>query len=408
MVARDAFSNPDPEPPRTRRRARRGPSRGRDPRPRRRTPRRRLVAAGRDLPDLPALVGRRRRRRHRRPARHHPRLPHLRDLGVDAIWLSPFYTSPQADAGYDVADYRDIDPLFGTLADADAHDRDAPTSSASRCIVDLVPNHTSDEHAWFQAALAAGPGSARARALHVPRGPRRARRAAAEQLASRSSAAPAWTRVTEPDGTPGQWYLHLFDTKQPDFNWEHPEVRAEFRVDPAVLARPRRRRLPRRRRARPGQGAGPARHRGGAHDDARPLRARARPRAARGQLRRGGAADRPHEAQPDVGPGRRPRDLPRLAHDPRVLRHARPHPLRRGLGRAAGARRGLRPPGRDAPGVQLRLPRPPRGRRRPARRHRRRRCTPPTRSVPRRPGCCRTTTSCATRRVSATRRARLG
>ena len=86
------------------------------------------------------------------------RLPYLRDLGVDAIWLSPFYVSPQADAGYDVADYRDVDPIFGTLADADtllstAHDL------GLKVIVDLVANHSSDEHPWFQAALAAGPGS---------------------------------------------------------------------------------------------------------------------------------------------------------------------------------------------------------------------------------------------------------
>ncbi len=86
------------------------------------------------------------------------RLPYLRDLGVDALWLSPFYTSPQADAGYDVADYRDIDPVFGTLRDADAMLARAKELGL-RVIVDLVPNHTSDEHEWFQAALAAGPGS---------------------------------------------------------------------------------------------------------------------------------------------------------------------------------------------------------------------------------------------------------
>ena len=86
------------------------------------------------------------------------KLPYLHDLGVDAVWLSPFYTSPQADAGYDVSDYRDVDPRFGSLADAEqlvarAHEL------GIRVVVDLVPNHTSDEHAWFQAALAAGPGS---------------------------------------------------------------------------------------------------------------------------------------------------------------------------------------------------------------------------------------------------------
>ena len=86
------------------------------------------------------------------------RLPYLRRLGVDAIWLNPCYPSPQADAGYDVADYRDIDPRFGTLADIDGLISDAHALGL-RVIMDIVPNHTSDEHAWFQAALAAGPGS---------------------------------------------------------------------------------------------------------------------------------------------------------------------------------------------------------------------------------------------------------
>ena len=109
------------------------------------------------------------------------KLPYLADLGVDAIWLSPFYPSPQADAGYDVSDYCDVDPVFGTLDDAKAligesHER------GLRIVVDLVPNHTSDRHAWFQAALAAGPGSPE-RARYIFRdGPRPRRRPAAEQL----------------------------------------------------------------------------------------------------------------------------------------------------------------------------------------------------------------------------------
>ena len=156
------------------------------------------------------------------------RLPYLRDLGVDAVWLSPFYTSPQADAGYDVADYRDIDPIFGTLADADdllatAHDL------GLKVIVDLVPNHSSDEHVWFQAALAAGPGS-----------PERDPYMFRDGLGPDGDLPPnnwlcvfgglAWTRVSSGSGgaADGQWYLHLFDPKQPDFNWENPEVRAEF------------------------------------------------------------------------------------------------------------------------------------------------------------------------------------
>ncbi|WES63692.1 glycoside hydrolase family 13 protein [Microbacter sp. GSS18] len=154
-------------------------------------------------------------------------LDDLADLGVDAIWLSPFQRSPQKDAGYDVSDYCDVDPLFGTLADFDemlagAHGR------GIRVIVDLVPNHSSDQHAWFQSALAAAPGS-----------PERARYVFRDGLGPDGDVppnnwesvfgGPAWTRVTEADGTAGQWYLHLFDSTQPDFDWTNPEVHAEFR-----------------------------------------------------------------------------------------------------------------------------------------------------------------------------------
>ena len=149
------------------------------------------------------------------------RLPYLRDLGVDALWITPFYTSPQHDHGYDVADYRDVDPLFGTLDDADvllstAHDL------GLKVIVDLVPNHTSSEHAWFQAALAAGRGS-----------PERDRYLFGEGRGPDGSEPPnnwksvfggdAWTRVPD-DQERGQWYLHLFDTSQPDLNWRNPEI----------------------------------------------------------------------------------------------------------------------------------------------------------------------------------------
>ncbi|MEU8375214.1 glycoside hydrolase family 13 protein [Micromonospora sp. NPDC048894] len=149
------------------------------------------------------------------------RLPYLRDLGVDALWLTPFYTSPQIDAGYDVADYRDVDPLFGSLADFDAMIADAHALGL-RIIVDLVPNHTSSAHPWFTAALAAGPGS-----------PERERYLFADGQGAHGElppndwesifGGPAWTRL--PDG---QWYLHLFDPAQPDLNWRHPQVRAEF------------------------------------------------------------------------------------------------------------------------------------------------------------------------------------
>ncbi|MCU1433175.1 MAG: alpha amylase catalytic region [Actinotalea sp.] len=154
------------------------------------------------------------------------RLPHLAQLGVDAIWLSPFYRSPQNDAGYDVADYRDIDPLFGTLDDFDAMLAEARRLGL-RVLVDLVPNHTSDEHAWFTAALAAGPGSAeRARYLF------RAGRGEHGELPPNNWTSvfggQAWSRVAEPDGTPGEWYLHLFDSTQPDLDWTNPEVHEEF------------------------------------------------------------------------------------------------------------------------------------------------------------------------------------
>ncbi len=155
------------------------------------------------------------------------RLPALRELGVDAVWFSPFFTSPQNDAGYDVADYCDIDPLFGTLDDfdrmiAEAHDL------GLRVIVDLVPNHSSTAHRWFQEALAAPAGS-----------PERARYMFRDGKGADGSLPPnnwqsvfggsAWTRITEPDGTPGQWYLHLFDASQPDFDWNNPWVREQFR-----------------------------------------------------------------------------------------------------------------------------------------------------------------------------------
>ena len=154
------------------------------------------------------------------------RLPYLRDLGVDAVWLSPFYTSPQADAGYDVADYRDVDPLFGTMADADAL-LAAAHDLGLKVMVDLVPNHSSDEHAWFRAALNAAPGS-RERERYVFRdglGPKGDLPPNNWQCVFGGS---AWRRVRS-DGDPdGQWYLHLFDAKQPDFNWDNLEVRAEF------------------------------------------------------------------------------------------------------------------------------------------------------------------------------------
>jgi len=149
------------------------------------------------------------------------RLPYLAALGIDAIWLSPFYPSPQADAGYDVSDYRDVDPIFGTLADfhglvEESHAR------GLRVIIDIVPNHTSDRHAWFQAALAAGPGSPE-RGRYIFREGRGPDGALPPNNWVSNFGGPAWTRV--PDG---QWYLHIFAPEQPDLDWTNPEVVAEF------------------------------------------------------------------------------------------------------------------------------------------------------------------------------------
>ncbi|HEX2298849.1 MAG TPA: glycoside hydrolase family 13 protein [Pseudonocardiaceae bacterium] len=154
------------------------------------------------------------------------RLPYLRDLGVDAIWINPWYPSPMADGGYDVADYRDIDPSFGTLAEAEEMLAEAHELGL-RVILDIVPNHTSDAHAWFTEALAAEPGSAE-RERYIFRDGKGPDGERPPNDWRSVFGGRAWTRVTEPDGTPGQWYLHLFDHQQPDLNWDNPEVRAEF------------------------------------------------------------------------------------------------------------------------------------------------------------------------------------
>ena len=153
------------------------------------------------------------------------RLPYLSALGVDAIWFTPWYVSPLADGGYDVADYRAIDPAFGTLAEAEALIAEAQQVGI-RTIVDIVPNHVSDRHPWFQAALAAGPGSAeRDRFWFRPgRGP--AGSLPPTGWISNFGGVP-WSRTTNRDGTPGDWYLHLFAPEQPDLNWDHPDVRSE-------------------------------------------------------------------------------------------------------------------------------------------------------------------------------------
>ncbi|MEU6387719.1 glycoside hydrolase family 13 protein [Streptomyces sp. NPDC046939] len=148
------------------------------------------------------------------------RLPYLAQLGVDAIWFTPWYRSPLADGGYDVADYRVIDPAFGTLAEAEkliAEARDL----GIRTIVDIVPNHVSDQHPWFRAALAAGPGSPERELFHFRPGRGEHGELPPNNWPSQFSGE-TWTRV--PDG---EWYLHLFTAQQPDLNWAHPAVRQE-------------------------------------------------------------------------------------------------------------------------------------------------------------------------------------
>ena len=154
------------------------------------------------------------------------RLPHLAALGVDGLWISPWYVSPLADGGYDVADYRDIDPAFGTLDEAERLIAEAHATGL-RIIVDLVPNHCSDQHPWFRAALAAGPGSPERARFHFRPGLGPGGELPPGDWQSHFGG-PAWTRIREADGSPGEWYLHLFAPEQPDWNWDHPEVRAEF------------------------------------------------------------------------------------------------------------------------------------------------------------------------------------
>ena len=154
------------------------------------------------------------------------RLPYLKQLGIDAIWITPWYPSPQNDHGYDVSDYMDIEPQYGTLADAEKLIK-ATHEHGLKFIVDIVPNHTSDQHKWFQAALKAAPGS-----------PERDRYMFRDGKGPNGDLPPnnweavfggcAWERVIEADGKPGQWYLHLFAIEQPDLNWENPEVRSHL------------------------------------------------------------------------------------------------------------------------------------------------------------------------------------
>jgi alpha-glucosidase len=149
------------------------------------------------------------------------RVPYLASLGIDAVWLGPFYPSALADGGYDVDDYRDVDPRLGTLADFDEMAARLHANGI-RVILDIVPNHTSDRHAWFRAALAAPPGSP-ARDRYIFRDGQGPDGTRPPSDWPSTFGGPAWTRVSG-----GQWYLHLFSEHQPDLNWQNREVRDDF------------------------------------------------------------------------------------------------------------------------------------------------------------------------------------
>jgi len=145
------------------------------------------------------------------------RLPYLAELGVDALWFNPWYVSPMKDGGYDVADYRAVHPAFGTLAEAEKLIAEA-REMGIRTIVDIVPNHVSDQHPWFRAARAGGPE----RELFHFRPGRGAHGELPPNNWTSEFGGPAWTRLED-----GSWYLHLFAPEQPDLNWDHPAVRQE-------------------------------------------------------------------------------------------------------------------------------------------------------------------------------------
>ncbi|MBU6245088.1 MAG: glycoside hydrolase family 13 protein [Actinomycetales bacterium] len=169
-------------------------------------------ADGDGIGDLPGLIS---------------RLDYLADLSIDAIWVSPFYPSPLHDGGYDVADYRGVDPRLGTLDDvralvAGAHQR------GIRVLLDIVPNHTSSEHPWFRELLASPPGSPAWDRYLVRLGRGDGHQQPPNNWPSVFSG-DGWSPLPGPDGSPSAWwYLHLFDTTQPDLNWANPEVIAEF------------------------------------------------------------------------------------------------------------------------------------------------------------------------------------
>jgi alpha-glucosidase len=154
------------------------------------------------------------------------KVPYLKELGIDAVWLSPFYPSALADGGYDVDDYRDVDPKLGTLDDF-AEMSAALHAAGIKLIADIVPNHSSNRHVWFQEALASPKGSA-ARDRYIFRDGKGEHGELPPSDWDSVFGGPAWERITEPDGSPGQWYMHIFAKEQPDLNWSNREIRDDF------------------------------------------------------------------------------------------------------------------------------------------------------------------------------------
>lgn len=154
------------------------------------------------------------------------KVDYLSRLGVDAVWLSPFYPSALADGGYDVDDYRAVDPRIGTLDDFDEMVA-ALHADHIKVIIDIVPNHTSNRHRWFLEALGSPPGSA-ARARYIFRDGKGMSGELPPNNWTSVFGGPAWERTTGPDGAPGQWYLHMFASEQPDLNWDNSDVHKEF------------------------------------------------------------------------------------------------------------------------------------------------------------------------------------
>ena len=256
------------------------------------------------------------------------RLPYLKDLGVDALWLTPFYTSPMADGGYDVADYRDVDPMFGSLADFDAlvdvsRTTLGPARDRRHRAQPLQRPARAGSRLRSRPAPAARSGIASTSDRSTPSTPTPRPTTGRRRSAGRRGHASPSPMARSASGTSTS-----SRPEQPDFDWDHPDVAAEFEVDPAVLARSGRRRLPDRRRTRPGQGSGlPS------------LGAELAAPAPREQ-------PRPRPGHADVRPAGHPRDLPRLAFDPGLLRR-RADDGRRGLARQRD-RAGALPPARRA------------------------------------------------------------